>query len=640
MTEGTHDAQWPPEPYRPTEPYPPADSYRPLGSYEPLGNHEAQGGYETQAGYQPQYGQEARGGYEPPAVEDPFAGYQPLAPRQPSAGDQPRTAYEPYRPYRPYADQQSAEPYGHPQEPAFAGAALAGAAAFDGAAGYDGGVTATATLPRPAGPAFRPAPPPLPPLRSAVKRPPGPLRRVLDRMHPSVRHATRRVLTLLCLLPLLLILAREAPRLEQSPLVLGYGFTVLVGTISMLFIAYSRYDDPSERTLRKRPRDLAEFPPVATATPRVSFLLAVKDEVDVIEECVRSMALGDYRNTQIIVVDDLSEDGTRDVLRRMEGELGITVLYLEKNLGKKHALVKACEIADGEIIAFTDSDCILAPDALSRCVEALVAHPELGAVSGHARALNAGDTMFTKMQDVWYEGQFRVAKAAESTFGSVTCVSGPLAVFRREAIYNYLPAWAGDRFMGAPFRFATDRQLTGYVLGQRWRGKGLKKQYADSPFVTAQDYPERKWRIGYVQSAKVWTNVPARFRPFMKQQIRWKKSFIRNMFFTGSFMWRRGPGPALLYYGHALWVVAAPIMAFRHIIWAPANGAAFLTLLYLCGVVLKGCVWGLAFKVDNPGDTRWRYRPLMSLLSSLLLAWLLPYSFATIRRGVWSRSAT
>ncbi|MHA6762436.1 glycosyltransferase family 2 protein [Streptacidiphilus sp. PAMC 29251] len=482
-------------------------------------------------------------------------------------------------------------------------------------------------------------PRPLPDLRSARAsvRPHGPLRRALDRMHPSVRHGVRRVLTLLCLLPLLLVLAREAPRLLQSPLILGYGFTVLVGTIAMLFIAYSRYDDPSTRVLRKRPRDLDSFPSLPKV-PRVSFLLAVKDEAECIEDCVRSMADSDYPDLQIIVVDDLSVDGTREILQRLSLELGITVINLEKNLGKKHALVRACEEADGDVIAFTDSDCILAPDALRKCVQSLVDHPELGAVSGHCRALNVTASIFTKAQDVWYEGQFRVAKAAESTFGSVTCVSGPLAVFRRDAIYNYLPAWAGDRFMGAPFRFATDRQLTGYVLGQKWRGQKLKKQYATSPFVTAQDYPERKWRIGYVQSAKVWTNVPEHFKPFMKQQIRWKKSFIRNMFFTGSFMWRRGPGPAALYYGHALWVVAAPFMAFRHIIWAPLHGAAFLTLLYLCGVVLKGCVWGLAFKIDNPGDTRWRYRPLMSLLSALLLAWLLPYSFATIRRGVWSRT--
>ncbi len=490
------------------------------------------------------------------------------------------------------------------------------------------------TAPKP-----RPAPPPLPPLRSARPQRPGPIRRQLDRMDPDTRYDARRVLTLICLLPLLLLLARGAYALQRDPLLLSYGFTVLLGTITMFYLAFTRYDDPSVRPMRRRPKDLDSFPALPT-TPKVSFLLAVKDEVDCIENCVRSMATSDYPDLQVVVVDDLSEDGTQDVLLRLAEELDITVICLEKNLGKKGALVRACEVADGDIIAMTDSDCFLAPDALSRCVRALVTHRELGAVSGHARALNADFSFWTKAQDVWFEGQFRIGKATESTWGTVTCVSGPLAVFRRDAIYNYLPAWENDRFMGAPFRFSTDRQLTGYVLGQKWKGQSLKAQYADSPFVTERDYPERRWRIGYCYSAKVWTNAPPRFRPLMKQQIRWKKSFIRNLCFTGTFMWHMGLGPATLYYGHVLWVTAAPFMAFRHMIWAPAHGAGFLTLLYLCGIILKGCAYGLAFKIDNPGDTRWMYRPAMGLLSTLLLAWMLPYSLATIRRGVWSRSAT
>jgi hypothetical protein len=46
----------------------------------------------------------------------------------------------------------------------------------------------------------------------------------------------------------------------------------------------------------------------------------------------------------------------------------------------------------------------------------------------------------------------------------------------------------------------------------------------------------------------------------------------------------------------------------------------------------------VAYRLDHPGSTRWRYRPLMSLISSVALSWLLVYSLATIRRGVWSRS--
>jgi cellulose synthase/poly-beta-1,6-N-acetylglucosamine synthase-like glycosyltransferase len=458
----------------------------------------------------------------------------------------------------------------------------------------------------------------------------------LDRLEPGVRRGLRRLLVLVALLPLVALLARETPRFLADPVLLGYGMSVLAATILLFYLAYTRYDDPSDPRFSRVAND-AGAPPLP-AVPSVTLLVAVKDEREVIERCVRSMVESDYPDLQVIVVDDCSEDGTAERLAELERELGFTLLALERNVGKKNALVRGAELATGEVIAFTDSDCVLAPDALRRCVAALVAHPGLGAVSGHARALNADASLLTKVQDTWYEGSFRVTKAAESTFGSVTCVSGPLAVFRRDAIWNYLPAWAKDRFLGGEFRFATDRQLTGYVLGQRWLGRKLKDAHRGSAFVDDVDYPERRWRVGYVRSAMVWTVVPERVRAFVKQQVRWKKSFVRNLFFTGRFMWRRGLGPSFLYYGHALWVLAAPFMAVRHLVWAPVHAEWMLTALYLCGVLVKGSAWGLAYLVDHPGSPRWRYRPLMSLISSVALSWLLVYSLATIRRGIWSRT--
>ena len=455
---------------------------------------------------------------------------------------------------------------------------------------------------------------------------------------PKVERAARRLVVVTLLLPLIVLLARVSPRLREAPLTLGYGMLVLATTVALFYIAYTRYEDPSD-PLSEPVRKPAGVPPLP-AVPRVSVLLAVKDELEVIETCVRSILGSEWPDLELIVVDDASTDGTLHVLRGLETTLGFRLIALDRNGGKKHALVRGAREAAGDVLAFTDSDCVLAPDALRRCVAALVRNPGLGAVSGHARALNADATVLTRIQDSWYEGQFRVIKAAEATFGSVTCVSGPLAVFRRDAVYNYLPAWTEDRFLGTPFRFATDRQLTGYVLGQRWTGRRLKARYPDSPFVAGVDHPERAWRIGYVRSAVVHTAVPARMRPFLRQQVRWKKSFIRNLFFTGSFVWRRGVGAASLYYGHALFVFAAPFMAVRHLVWAPLHGLWMLTALYLAGVLLKGVAWAFAYRIDHPGSLRWLYRPLMSLLGSLVLSWLLPYSLVTIRRGTWSRSAT
>ncbi|MFC5818364.1 glycosyltransferase family 2 protein [Nonomuraea harbinensis] len=189
------------------------------------------------------------------------------------------------------------------------------------------------------------------------------VRERLRSLDPGIQHGIRRVATLVLLFPLLLLLGRAIPSLRRG-------------------------------------RDTDLFVPLP-AQPTVSFLVAVRNEESGIEACVQSMVAGDAEGVQVIVVDDASNDGTPDVLRDLARRLPIEVLFLEEDVGKKRALVRGMERATGDVVAFTDSDCVLAADALSRCVPALVRHPELGAVSGHTRALNADQSMLSRAQDVW-----------------------------------------------------------------------------------------------------------------------------------------------------------------------------------------------------------------------------------------------
>ena len=262
---------------------------------------------------------------------------------------------------------------------------------------------------------------------------------------------------------------------------------------------------------------------------------------------------------------------------------------------------------------------------------------KVGAVSGHGRALNSPENILTKIQDSWYETQYSVKKAFESVFGSVSCVSGPLAVYRRSAIYNYIPAWESDTFLGDEFRFATDRQLTGYVLGGKYIGEKLKKEYKYSDFVMNENYPTRDWKVLYCKSAKVWTIVPNTLKKLIWQNIRWKKSFIRSLFFTGTFYWRKKVIPATRYYLGALFVLLGPFIALRHLIYLPLRGNILAGFYYLGGILIIGALYGFMYKLDNPKSDLWMYRPLMSIFSTLVLSWLIFYSAFTIKNMVWHR---
>lgn len=442
---------------------------------------------------------------------------------------------------------------------------------------------------------------------------------------------SRKVRIFFIILALLVILVGKFLITANSEygLLYIYGVSVTLSTLLLFYIAFTKYRDPYYLS--------KNIPESKKKRYFASLLVAVKNEEKDIEECIKSLVNQTYKNREIIFVNDASTDGTAQILDFYARKKLIWVIHLKENVGKKRALAKAMLMAKGEIFVFSDSDTVVALDAVEKIVDVFNVDPLIGAVSGHCRALNGNENFLTKIQDSWYDGQFSIKKAFESVYGVVTCVSGPLAAFRKEAIFNFIPAWENDKFLGEEFRFATDRTLTGFVLGSKAVGGKLKAKYKDSPFVKDVDYPLKEWKIVYCKAARAWTIVPNTFKKLLRQQVRWKKSFIRNVFFTGTFYWRKPFFPVLYYYLHILFVIAGPFIAFRHLVLLPMNGDMFSAFLYLSGIIFVGFMFGVAYRLENRGCHKWVYRPLMSLMSTLLLSWLLFYSLFTIRKKIWSR---
>jgi len=87
----------------------------------------------------------------------------------------------------------------------------------------------------------------------------------------------------------------------------------------------------------------------------LSVVIPVYNEEETLGEIVRRVEATPFRK-EIILVDDASTDGSRDILKGMEGREGIRVLYHEKNRGKGAALRTGFAATKGDIVLIQDAD--------------------------------------------------------------------------------------------------------------------------------------------------------------------------------------------------------------------------------------------------------------------------------------------
>lgn len=89
---------------------------------------------------------------------------------------------------------------------------------------------------------------------------------------------------------------------------------------------------------------------------RVSIVIPCYNEARSIRDIIAAVRAAPVENPEIIIVDDASTDGTRDLLRNELGSLVSTVVFHERNQGKGAALRSGFQKATGDIVIVQDAD--------------------------------------------------------------------------------------------------------------------------------------------------------------------------------------------------------------------------------------------------------------------------------------------
>ena len=355
-------------------------------------------------------------------------------------------------------------------------------------------------------------------------------------------------------------------------------------------------------------------------TPGVTIIIPCFNEEEWIQRTILSCVNQDYPidKLEVIVVDDHSNDHSVDKIKEMietlkqedeHYEIGKRVSYIvqPQNKGKRDALCEGVKVAQHELVVFVDSDSFLDPFAIRNLVQPFK-DPKMGGVAGRTDVANTYTNSLTKMQSVRYYIAFRVMKAAEAYFDGVTCLSGPLSCYRKQIIIDHMDDWLNQKFLGQKATFGDDRAMTNFVL--------------------------RHHRTSYQDTAICSTIVPNRHKVFLKQQMRWKRSWLRESIMAGKFMWRKEPFMAVFFYIGLIVPVAAPVVVVYNLIYVPITQRIFPTT-FIVGLLLMSLIMSVV-QLLLRRSTTWIYGMLFCIYYEAVLLWQMPVAW----KSTWGTRMT
>ena len=280
-----------------------------------------------------------------------------------------------------------------------------------------------------------------------------------------------------------------------------YGFLALSHILFQLFFAHSEHR-------KQKSKKFLDFHKIHDTSVTV-IVPCFNEKPEWLEKCLEGINKQEYPFLDVVVVDDGSKN-IQDLLPIYEKYQAIKkfkVILMEQNQGKRHVQKMAFDISKGEVLATIDSDTIIeAPYGIAHIVKQFK-NPRVGAVTGDVRVANMKENFLTRLIGYRYWTAFHQERAAQSRFDVLMCCSGPFSAFRKTVIEKVKDKYVTQKFLGKSCTYGDDRHLTNLVL-------------------------EEGHQVRFDNKSIAYTFVPNNLSLYLKQQIRWNKSFYREMLWT------------------------------------------------------------------------------------------------------------
>ncbi|OGI29541.1 MAG: hypothetical protein A2288_01515 [Candidatus Moranbacteria bacterium RIFOXYA12_FULL_44_15] len=410
------------------------------------------------------------------------------------------------------------------------------------------------------------------------------------------------------LFSIILLKSKTTAEFYSEPVFFSYAIFVTAFLISRIFSAML-YESSMASLMQDT--DSARSFYLENYEPKVAFVIpCFNEEKDIADSIINCYKINYPQDKlEVMAVNDGSADKTLSVLKELQKVYPTLKIIDWPNQGKRWAMAAGFETSTADIIIQLDSDSSVDPATFREWIDPFQ-NPRVAAVCAHGVPKNADKNIITRMQTAYYFMSFRILKAAESTFNTVFCLSGCGAAYRRTAVMPVLYHWLSESFLGRPTTYGDDRALTSWLL-------------------------KRGESIIYNNKAITYTVVPENWKQFMKQQLRWKKSWIINAIITSRFIWKVQPFVSFFYYFPLVLIsFLTPFMTFHALIYTPLTKGV-LPFFHIAGVILVTALLVIYYRFLDKNNKYWPYLFLWSLLNLFFMSFILIWAAFKIQDRGW-----
>lgn len=354
---------------------------------------------------------------------------------------------------------------------------------------------------------------------------------------------------------------------------LSYYFNRVVAAIFFLALILSLFKIKSiailairQNRISKRNRPVI----IPDSGIKVSIIVPGYNEELTAPKTVENLLRSDYKDIEVIFVDDGSKDNTFKNIQTLYGNHPKVKVLTKPNGGKASALNYGIGFATSEILVCIDADTVLKPDAVSLLVS-YFSDPEVAAVAGNVKVGNRIN-LLTRWQSIEYITSQNFDRLAYENLNAIMVVPGAIGAFRREAVQKV--------GMFTTDTLAEDCDLTIRLLRAGYRVRSCNRALA-------------------------FTEVPETLKMLLKQRFRWTFGIMQTFWKHHDQLFvRKNPNLS--------WVVLPNMLVFQLILpilsplvdvtllvslFMPKGG--IIVALYFAYFFLDLCISALAFRFDG-----------------------------------------